>query len=230
MDFREWQVNDKVIQLTGYHMQELGYASDALKGCENVLEVGIGYGGLAKRLIEQGKRVTGIDIDPEKLTYVRTKIGPNPRLVLKECDALNIPYDSEFDGAACFSSFHDIGNYQRLLHGISRALRHKGILSITDRKVDCFEAFQMKFGAEIVNLVYSGALTEVEMLISFQAYVKRRDDFHRRSKVAKELKVGHIEIGNLLETYGFVFRRYEEFYDNTCFSLEAEKNPFLEKA
>lgn len=48
-----------------------------LRGGEEVLEIGCGWGGLAERLIERGARVTGLTLSPSQLDYAKQRLAPS---------------------------------------------------------------------------------------------------------------------------------------------------------
>ena len=49
-----------------------------IQGGERVLEIGIGWGGLAERLVRRGCQVTGLTLSPSQLEYARQRLAANP--------------------------------------------------------------------------------------------------------------------------------------------------------
>lgn len=60
-----------------HHKQQKILSRLALQGGEKVLEVGIGWGGLASALVKAGSDVTGVTLSPSQLAYARDRLsGP----------------------------------------------------------------------------------------------------------------------------------------------------------
>jgi len=56
----------------------------ALQGGETVLEIGIGWGGLAEKLTQAGARVTGLTLSPSQLQIARERLGERADLRLQD--------------------------------------------------------------------------------------------------------------------------------------------------
>lgn len=92
---------------------------------QRILDLGCGNGALTAELAKNGAKVLGIDNSAEMIVKARFRY---PELMFAEIDALELPYDGEFDTVFSNSVFHWIPNVDLLLGEINRALRPGGKL------------------------------------------------------------------------------------------------------
>ncbi|MBS1369532.1 MAG: methyltransferase domain-containing protein [Lentisphaeria bacterium] len=92
---------------------------------QKILDLGCGTGDLTAVLAAKGADVLGIDNSAEMI--VKARYG-HPELMFAEIDALELPYDEEFDTVFSNSVFHWIPDVDRLLSEIRRALKPGGKL------------------------------------------------------------------------------------------------------
>lgn len=92
---------------------------------QRILDLGCGTGALTAELAKNGANVLGIDNSAEKIVKARFS---HPELMFAEIDALELPYNEEFDTVFSNSVFHWIPNVDRLLAEIRRALKPGGKL------------------------------------------------------------------------------------------------------
>ena len=96
---------------------EVSAISDALKGCETVLDVGVGTGRFAKPLSELGFRVTGLDISSKMMLKAREKGVKN--IVL--ADVHEMPFrDKSFDAAIIIHVLHIIADWPVVMRDVGR--------------------------------------------------------------------------------------------------------------
>ncbi|MDR2201338.1 MAG: methyltransferase domain-containing protein [Clostridiales bacterium] len=111
------------------HNYSSGYGAELLnlvpKGLTAVLDVGCGTGDLTARLCGHAQRVVGIDSSPDMLALARQN-HHDVEFIL--ADAENLDYNGEFDAVFSNAAFHWIADQNRLLSGICRALKPRGIL------------------------------------------------------------------------------------------------------
>jgi 2-polyprenyl-6-hydroxyphenyl methylase/3-demethylubiquinone-9 3-methyltransferase len=85
-----------------YLEAEILFALERLESNDAVLELGCGYGRVARRLAESAGRVIGIDTSTESLALARRLAGPDSRCEFLEMDALELAFeDAEFDKVVC---------------------------------------------------------------------------------------------------------------------------------
>jgi SAM-dependent methyltransferase len=96
---------------------------------KNVLEIGLGYGTLGQKLVENGAHYSGLDIAPNavRMTNLRIQLqglSGNARVG----SALDMPFaDCSFDFVVSIGCFHHTGNVQRCFDETFRVLRPGGV-------------------------------------------------------------------------------------------------------
>lgn len=114
------------------------------------LDIGTGTGNLAKRFLQQGIRICGIDQSKEMLKQCMRK---NPKMETKLGNFLAIPYgDSQFDFVVTSYAFHHLTDKQKplALEEICRVLKPEGRFCIAD----------LMFENEKMRMVYMDKLHE----------------------------------------------------------------------
>jgi trans-aconitate methyltransferase len=94
-------------------------------GDASVLDLGCGTGTLTAELKEKYRRVVGIDQSETMITTARQN---HPGMDFLVMDALNMPFESEFDVVFSNAVFHWIHDQPRLLQQIYKALKKGGLL------------------------------------------------------------------------------------------------------
>jgi ubiquinone/menaquinone biosynthesis C-methylase UbiE len=105
-----------------------------LEGDERVLDVPIGTGELASRLLEKWPqlRITGVDLSPQMLKQAAAKQSLST-VELHEACVTKLPFpDNEFDCVFCVNSFHYFSKPQSALGELRRVLRDGGRLVLVD--------------------------------------------------------------------------------------------------
>jgi len=97
-------------RLTGYHDF---FCSRILPG-EKVLDVGCGYGAVAKSMADTGAIVTGIDIDGENIRLARSRFG-NSGITFIEADATQFLPSDSFDVVVLSNVLEHIEDRQTFL-------------------------------------------------------------------------------------------------------------------
>jgi len=102
---------------------------------ERGLDIGTGTGNLAKKLIEHGARMAGVDQSKEMLKRCREKL---PEMETKLGNFLALPYlEEQFDFAVTSFAFHHLSEPQQVLaiEEMRRVLKPHGRICITDLMV-----------------------------------------------------------------------------------------------
>jgi SAM-dependent methyltransferase len=101
---------------------------DRMSG-KNVLEIGLGYGTLGQKLVQNGANYCGLDIAPNavRMTNLRIQLqGLSGHA--RVGSALEMPFaDHSFDFVVSIGCFHHTGNVQRCFDETFRVLRPGGI-------------------------------------------------------------------------------------------------------
>jgi SAM-dependent methyltransferase len=104
---------------------------------ETVLEIGVGTGRVARKVLEMGcDRLTGIDVSPKTLERARRNLAAWPNLELLLCDAEDFVREGAFDAAYCVWAFFHIADQRRALENIVASLRPGGRLVLSLETVD----------------------------------------------------------------------------------------------
>jgi ubiquinone/menaquinone biosynthesis C-methylase UbiE len=128
-DVERWITdNDRVRARTSHDLAGLHRALRPLRGCpaRRVLDIGCGYGGLAKYVGESigATEIHGLDIDPQVLDEARSK-GVNA--VLVSADQAVLPYpDGYFDVIMTLGIMDEMPTFDGLLREINRVLAPGG--------------------------------------------------------------------------------------------------------
>jgi SAM-dependent methyltransferase len=100
---------------------------------ESLLDVGCGTGHFTRRFArEAGLRVTGVDPDPQWLTYARARAQPGERFV--EGRAERLPFaDRSFDCTASITALCFIAEQKQALREMMRVTRRRLVLGLLNR-------------------------------------------------------------------------------------------------
>ncbi len=101
-------------------------------GARHVLIPGVGYGRNAKPFLDQGIRVTGIEISPSAIELARSRLGLDLRI--HEGSVEDMPFDDEqYDGIFCYGLIYllDAPGRQRLIDHCYRQLAPGGQMIFT---------------------------------------------------------------------------------------------------
>jgi SAM-dependent methyltransferase len=98
-----------------------------------VLDVGAGAGAFSQRLVDQGYRVTALDVDPEK--WVPKDI---PFLQLNIDAGIAASVQDVFDAACCLEVVEHIENPWNLLREIHRVVKPGGFLLLSTPNITSF--------------------------------------------------------------------------------------------
>lgn len=90
-----------------------------------ILDLGCGTGTLTSGLAQRGGRVAGIDSSPEMIAAARRSF---PHIEFLVADALELPFEAEFDVVFSNAVFHWLPDHDRLLKNIRRVLKPGGRL------------------------------------------------------------------------------------------------------
>ncbi len=104
----------------------------ATRGVKDVLIPGIGYGRNAKPFLEQGMRVTGIEISETAIALARSKLGLD--ITIHHGSVLDMPFDDrQYDAVFCFGLIYllDAAGREQLLSACARQLAAGGPMIFT---------------------------------------------------------------------------------------------------
>ncbi len=132
---------DRILPLSEHYEEIVNIHLDALQECECVADLACGTGILTLRYLEQGKKVTGVDISKRSLEILRKKVinseeGKNLELLEADITHLECIPDNTFDGVSVMIASHLISDFERHIEECSRILIRGGRLVITARKAD----------------------------------------------------------------------------------------------
>jgi SAM-dependent methyltransferase len=88
---------------------------------EHVLDIGCGDGALTAKIVQAGAEVVGIDSSPDLIAAAR-RAGIDARFI----DARELAFEGAFDAVFSNAALHWVGEPDRVLQGVKRALRPAG--------------------------------------------------------------------------------------------------------
>jgi SAM-dependent methyltransferase len=110
-------------------------AGIALDG--DVLEIGPGYGVTTRWLLEQGARLTALEVDPALAGDLRRQLGGE--VDVHTGDGARLPFpDATFDTVVCFTMLHHVpsaAQQDRLFAEAARVLRPGGTFAGSDSRL-----------------------------------------------------------------------------------------------
>lgn len=87
-----------------YLDSEISYVCNLLKGEENVIELGAGYGRIIKELAPRCKSIVGIDISKDNVNLGKEYLKNIPNAKLKIMDVHKLNFDQKFDVILCLQN------------------------------------------------------------------------------------------------------------------------------
>ncbi len=92
---------------------------------QTILDLGCGTGTLTVQLSDLCSKVIGVDSSPNMIDKAKKQFGNIEFMV---CDALELPFDEEFDVVFSNAVFHWINDHNTLLKNIHKVLKVQGLL------------------------------------------------------------------------------------------------------
>lgn len=100
--------------------------------CHDVLEIGCGTGGFARRLAERSQHVLALDLSPEMIRIAREQSAQFPNIEYQLADVRDWPLaDESFDCIATIATLHHLPFAEMLLK-MKTALKPGGVLLVLD--------------------------------------------------------------------------------------------------
>lgn len=133
MDLKDWTRKLLQQEAESRDYRHSLYERVELRTRRNILDVGCGTGAVTRdiALSAQGK-VTGIDLDPEKLSVANEYLSDMPNVDLVHGDALSLPFpDCSFDLVVFNIVLVYVKDQQRAVDEMSRVLMPGGVLLAT---------------------------------------------------------------------------------------------------
>jgi SAM-dependent methyltransferase len=126
----------------------------------DVLEIGPGYGVATGWLLEQGGRVTAVEVDPVLAAALRGCLGD--RADVHTGDGADLPFpDASFDAVVCFTMLHHVPStlqQDRLFAEAARVLRPGGVFAGSDSRTGLL--FRLLHVADTMVVVDPASLPE----------------------------------------------------------------------
>lgn len=125
-EIMEWNTalyNTKHHFVAEYGKELLDFIPDSPE--QSILDLGCGTGTLTAQLSHLASKVIGIDSSQSMIKKAKEQFG---HIEFTVCDALNLPFEQEFDIIFSNAVFHWIADHSLLLKNISRSLKPEGSL------------------------------------------------------------------------------------------------------
>ena len=160
---------------------------------QSILDLGCGTGTLTAQLYNLGSKVIGVDSSSNMIDKARKEYSNIEFMI---CDALDLPFDSEWDIVFSNAVFHWISDHNALLQNIHKVLKPKGLLIC-------------EFGA-------SGNISSIENAFEEASNELGFDYHHKFNFPTVE------DFGKLLENNGFIIEKIYD-YDRPTVLKDAEQ-------
>jgi SAM-dependent methyltransferase len=121
--------------IVAIHLKRYEFARQFCGGRE-VLDAGCGVGYGTAYLGEVARRVVGVDIDAEAISYARARYGA-PNVEFVEADVTALPFgDASVDVACAFEAIEHVPDPERLVAELRRVVRTDGVCVISTPRVE----------------------------------------------------------------------------------------------
>ncbi len=223
MEF-EWNaetlpVADRIFSVPSFANEQLESIVGNVRQRQKILDLCIGFGNLARLLVEVGKEVHGVDISQDSLEYARKKVETSllGTLNLVKGDVRSLDYINQFDAVTCVGSFgFPYKDKQRVVAGISNALKPGGIVAITGVEQNLQDSFDNLASNELWAALESGEFSfspaEISVLEKYNILSLNSDGVDSSTSAY-----------SLLRENGFARIRVEHLYHETVYSISAVK-------
>jgi|SRR3989344_185024 len=215
---------EKILSKTTFYKEQMDLISNSLKNSNKILDLGVGFGNLAKILIGQGKKVYGLDISDDSLEYSKSKIASDKlgNFILINNDMRELNYDSEFDAVSCVSNinFNNLLDLEKVVNGVYRALKPNGLFAVTACYSNKMAYYNEISSKEVIPLLENREIeitdTELKIMTEFSEL---------QSKSSSESVEGLIYPDSLIKFLSGKFDpiKIKDFYNETSYLIEAIK-------
>ena len=113
---------------------------------KSILDLGCGTGTLTAQLKKRGGRVLGVDSSP---SMIRQAVNQYQKVDFLVCDALALPFQTEWDIVFSNAVFHWIPDHDRLLKNIYKALKPGGRMICEFGAAGNLETVEKSFSAAL---------------------------------------------------------------------------------
>ena len=142
MSYSSARYRDSHDDLEKAQRTKIAAIADRLKGAKTVLEIGCGWGSLARHLADRGSEVTAISLSDEQLEWARTRNG-NAAIEFRKQDYRDV--EGRFEGIASVEMVEAVGRryWPAFLDCIARCLTTGGRAAIQfiSMRDELFEAY-----------------------------------------------------------------------------------------
>jgi ubiquinone/menaquinone biosynthesis C-methylase UbiE len=139
------------------HKMVINYIRKRCRSGQHVLDLPVGYGRFVPALLEQGVKVTGVDLNPKMLQRTQERFGEG--VVVREGRADNIPFPSNhFDGVISvrlFQHIHDSAERQKAFSEMKRVCTGWAVITLYLSTLTHICARRLRRGKRLVMLQFS---------------------------------------------------------------------------
>lgn len=181
-------------RVRAYLDAEIAFARSRIAPGDAVLELGCGYGRVARELAKVARRVVGIDTSAESLALAREMTDPALRCEFVEMDAADLRFcDASFDVVACVQNGVSAFGVEpaRLLHEAIRVTRRGGRV--------LFSSYSSSFWGPRLEWferqAECGLVGDIDRALTGNGVIVCRDGFRATTFGAREFEALTAELG-----------------------------------
>jgi ubiquinone/menaquinone biosynthesis C-methylase UbiE len=215
-DINYLEIVDRMFKPTILNHENIHNLEIALQDREMVLELAVGLGNLAEKLLSTYHSMDfyGIDINLAAIEYCSKKLQPHQkRAALQVMDAKSLEYSASFfDAVVCNTSLGEIGSVEQVLRETYRVLKAGGVFVLACSGKDAEKKMVEEFNNGGCQHPETGCTSEELQYLKKYPVLQRCLQYTFDDLKADFEKAGFVKPANV--TY---------YYHNTCTLCTIEK-------
>lgn len=188
---------------------------EGMRQARTVVDLGSGFGKLAKELMSDGKIVYGVDNDRYMIRYARRK-ATNGHFFAMQADVHHIPLgNNTVDGVVCLENFNEFDDPHQVMRETYRILKPGGYFAIMGMEYSQLEVFVHHQSIEMIRKKLNVQESEIE-----EVWQSMRPEILRCMRRATRFRGSQAVLRAMCEHQGFEIEIASFFYyDALCYVL-----------